>query len=130
MLTATTPPQSSSTTRPQPTAPSTFQSSSIFLPARASIASTHRQRISTGCSTKPIRSSKTASFPRPSGRFARPFERNPDDSLAHYVLATALSANDQEREALAEYQKASELTPTNPTFLDHLAVSLALNGDP
>jgi Flp pilus assembly protein TadD len=56
-------------------------------------------------------------------------EGNPDDSLAHYVLATALSANDQEKDALAEYRKAVTLTPTNPTFLDHLAVSLALNGD-
>lgn len=40
-----------------------------------------------------------------------------------------LGANDQERDALVEYRKAVELTPTNPTFLDHLAVSLALNGD-
>ena len=55
---------------------------------------------------------------------------NPDDSLTHYVLATALSANDEERDALAEYRKAVELTPSNPTFLDHLAVSLALNGMP
>ena len=55
--------------------------------------------------------------------------RDPGDSLAHYVLATALSANDQEKDALAEYRKAVELTPTNPTFLNHLAVSLALNGD-
>jgi Flp pilus assembly protein TadD len=55
--------------------------------------------------------------------------RDPGDSLAHYVLATALSASDQEKEALVEYRRASELTPTNPTFLDHLAVSLALNGD-
>jgi Flp pilus assembly protein TadD len=47
----------------------------------------------------------------------------------HYVLATALSANNQERDALAEYRRAAELTPTNPAFLDHLAVSLALNGD-
>ena len=54
---------------------------------------------------------------------------NPDDSLAHYVLATALSANDQEKEALVEYRTAVKLTPTNPIFLDHLAVSLSLNGD-
>jgi Flp pilus assembly protein TadD len=54
---------------------------------------------------------------------------NPDDSLSHYVLATAFSANDQEKDALLEYRQAVALTPSNPTFLDHLAVSLALNGD-
>ncbi|WP_348260584.1 tetratricopeptide repeat protein [Telmatobacter sp. DSM 110680] len=54
---------------------------------------------------------------------------NPEDPLSHYILATALSANDQERDALIEYRKAVSLMPTNPTFLDHLAVSLALNGD-
>jgi Flp pilus assembly protein TadD len=56
-------------------------------------------------------------------------ERDPDDSLAHYLRATAFTANDQEKDALAEYRKAVELTPTNPKFLNHLAVSLALNGD-
>jgi Flp pilus assembly protein TadD len=54
---------------------------------------------------------------------------NPDDALAHYVLATALSASDQEKDAMAEYQRAATLAPSNPMFLDHLAVSLALNGD-
>jgi Flp pilus assembly protein TadD len=54
---------------------------------------------------------------------------NPDDALAHYVLATALSASEAEKDALAEYQQAAVLAPTNPMFLDHLAVSLALNGD-
>jgi len=49
--------------------------------------------------------------------------------LAHYVLATALSGNDREADALAEYRRASELEPRNPTYLDHLAVSLDLNGD-
>jgi Flp pilus assembly protein TadD len=54
---------------------------------------------------------------------------NPDDALAHYVLATALSASDQEKDAMAEYQRAATLAPSNPIFLDHLAVSMALNGD-
>lgn len=49
--------------------------------------------------------------------------------MAHFVLATALSANNQEDEALSEYRRAVELTPTNPKFLDHLAMSLALNGN-
>jgi Flp pilus assembly protein TadD len=54
---------------------------------------------------------------------------NPDDALVHYVLATALSGSDQEKGAMAEYQRAATLAPSNPMFLDHLAVSLALNGD-
>ncbi len=57
-------------------------------------------------------------------------KRDPTDPLVHYVLATALSGSDQEREALVEYRKASELSPKNATLLDHLAVSLDLNGDP
>lgn len=73
---------------------------------------------------------ENSQFPEAIKTLHEAIARNPDDSLAHYVLATALSANDQEKDALAEYQKAAELTPTNPTFLDHLAVSLALNGDP
>ncbi|HMG86187.1 MAG TPA: tetratricopeptide repeat protein [Terracidiphilus sp.] len=56
-------------------------------------------------------------------------QNNPDDALVHYVLATALSASDQEKDALAEYRRAVVLAPTNPMFLDHLAVSLALGGD-
>ena len=68
-------------------------------------------------------------FPEAIKTLHEAINRDPGDSLAHYVLATALSANDQEKDALAEYRKAVELTPTNPTFLDHLAVSLALNGD-
>jgi Flp pilus assembly protein TadD len=68
-------------------------------------------------------------FPQAIGSLRKAIASNPDDSLSHYVLATALSANDQEIDALAEYRKAVALTPANPTFLDHLAVSLALNGD-
>jgi tetratricopeptide (TPR) repeat protein len=54
---------------------------------------------------------------------------NPEDPLSRYILATAFSANDQEKDALIEYRKAVALMPTNPNFLDHLSVSLALNGD-
>jgi Flp pilus assembly protein TadD len=57
-------------------------------------------------------------------------ERDPDDALAHYVLATALSGNDQEAEALKEYRRAVELEPKSGTYRDHLAVSMDLNGDP
>jgi Flp pilus assembly protein TadD len=56
-------------------------------------------------------------------------KRDSTDPLAHYVLATALSGSDKERDALVEYRKASALSPKNATFLDHLAVSLDLNGD-
>ena len=56
-------------------------------------------------------------------------ERDPEDPLAHYALATALTGNDQEHEALEEYRKACALNPDNASWLDHLAVSLALNGD-
>jgi Flp pilus assembly protein TadD len=54
---------------------------------------------------------------------------DPDDSLGHFVLATSLTGNDQEREALEEYRTASILDPKNPAFADHLAISLDLNGD-
>jgi Flp pilus assembly protein TadD len=56
-------------------------------------------------------------------------QRDPSDPLAHYGLATALSANGQEREALNEYRRACELNPKSWAWLDHLAVSLADNGD-
>jgi Flp pilus assembly protein TadD len=68
-------------------------------------------------------------FPQAIDTLRKAIATNPDDSLSHYVLATALSANDQEKDALLEYRQAVVLTPANPTFLDHLAVSLALNGD-
>jgi len=55
-------------------------------------------------------------------------DRDPDDALAHYALATALSGNDQEDLALAEYRKACALNTTNASWFDHLAVSLDLNG--
>jgi Flp pilus assembly protein TadD len=56
-------------------------------------------------------------------------ERDPEDALAHYVLATALSGNDQEAEALKEYRRAVELEPHSGTYRDHLAISMDLNGD-
>jgi tetratricopeptide (TPR) repeat protein len=57
-------------------------------------------------------------------------ELDPDDPLAHYALATALTGNDQEDIALAEYRKACALNTTNASWLDHLSVSLDLNGLP
>jgi len=54
---------------------------------------------------------------------------DPDDALAHYVLATALSGSDQEREATEEYRKAVALNPNNAAWVAHLATSQALNGD-
>jgi Flp pilus assembly protein TadD len=56
-------------------------------------------------------------------------ERDPNDGLAHYVLATALSGSDEEAEALKEYRRAVELEPKSGTFHDHLAISMELNGD-
>lgn len=56
-------------------------------------------------------------------------ERQPDDALAHYVLGTELSANDQESEALPEYRRAVEIEPRNASYLNHLAISMHLNGD-
>ncbi len=47
-------------------------------------------------------------FPEAIKTLHEAINRDPDDSLAHYVLATALSANDQEKDALAEYRKAVE----------------------
>ena len=54
---------------------------------------------------------------------------DPDDALGHFMLGTALSASDREGEAQKEFQKAADLSPTNPKFLDHLAMSSFLNGD-
>jgi len=56
-------------------------------------------------------------------------QADPDDSLGHFMLGTALSANDREPEALVEFRKAATLSPRNPKFLGHLAISLELNGD-
>ena len=63
------------------------------------------------------------------GVFEKAIERDPDDALAHYVMGTALSANDEESKALGQYAKAVSLDGKNATFLDHLAISMSLNGD-
>jgi Flp pilus assembly protein TadD len=60
--------------------------------------------------------------------FRAAIERDPDDPLAHYGLATALTGNNQENLALEEYRKACALNTTNGSWFDHLAVSLDLNG--
>lgn len=56
-------------------------------------------------------------------------ERNPDDAMAHYNLATLLTGSNQNREALQEYRKASEISPEDTLFLERLAVSMIVNGD-
>jgi Flp pilus assembly protein TadD len=68
-------------------------------------------------------------FPQAIASMRQAIERDPDDPLAHYGLATALSANGKEREALDEYRIACKLNPKSWAWLDHLAVSLANNGD-
>jgi tetratricopeptide (TPR) repeat protein len=68
-------------------------------------------------------------FPKAIESLRAAVARDPEDPLAHYGLATALSANGQERDALDEYRKASELNPKSAAWLDHLAVSLANNDD-
>lgn len=56
-------------------------------------------------------------------------QRDPDEALAHYALATALSGNNQEPEAAEEYRKACALDTHHANWFAHLAVSLAWNGD-
>jgi len=55
--------------------------------------------------------------------------RDPDEALAHYALATALSGNGQESEAVEEYRKACALNTQHANWFAHFAVSLALTGD-
>ena len=57
-------------------------------------------------------------------------QRDPDNAMAHYNLATLLSGSNQERDALDEYRRANGLSPENPLFIERLAVSMVLNGDP
>ena len=54
---------------------------------------------------------------------------DPDDALAHYVLATALSGSNQERAAMDEYHKACTINPFNAAWMAHYATSQAMNGD-
>jgi Flp pilus assembly protein TadD len=58
----------------------------------------------------------------------RALELDPNDALAHFSLATALTANGQEREAVEEYRGACALDDHHATWFHHYAVSLALNG--
>jgi Flp pilus assembly protein TadD len=54
---------------------------------------------------------------------------DPDDALAHYALATALSSEHREKEAVLEYRNACSLNGDHAAWFSHLAVSLALTGD-
>ena len=56
-------------------------------------------------------------------------QMDPDDPLAHFSLATALTASGQESQAVEEYGKACALDDHHAAWFAHLAVSLALNGD-
>jgi Flp pilus assembly protein TadD len=56
-------------------------------------------------------------------------QQDPDDALAHYALATALSGTGQERAAVDEYRAACALNPRSAAWFAHFAVSLALTGD-
>jgi Flp pilus assembly protein TadD len=56
-------------------------------------------------------------------------QREPDDSLTHYMLATALTATDQENEAVKEYKTACTLFPRHAAWFDHLGISQASTGD-
>jgi Flp pilus assembly protein TadD len=67
--------------------------------------------------------------PEAADKLRAAIELDPDDALAHYGLATTLSALGRESEALVEYRKACELNPLNSTWLDHLAISYTLNND-
>jgi Flp pilus assembly protein TadD len=62
--------------------------------------------------------------------FREVLERDPNDPIAHYALASVLMQNNQEREAAEEYRKACTLNTNPPSaWYDHLAVSLANTGD-
>ena len=73
---------------------------------------------------------QSGNLPEAIATIRQAIERDPNDALAHYVLATALSGNDQEAEALKEYRRAVELEPKSGAYRDHLAISMDLNGDP
>jgi Flp pilus assembly protein TadD len=64
------------------------------------------------------------------GVFHQVLEKDPNDPIAHYALATALTQNNQERDAVEEYRKACAFN-TNPpaAWYDHLAVSEANTGN-
>jgi Flp pilus assembly protein TadD len=52
-----------------------------------------------------------------------------DDLLIHYMLATALTATDQEKDAVEDYRKACAGDGRHAVWFDHYAVSLANTGD-
>ena len=54
---------------------------------------------------------------------------DPDDALAHFSLAVALTGNNEESEAVEEYRKACALDEHQPAWFAHLAASLAQTGD-
>jgi tetratricopeptide (TPR) repeat protein len=57
-------------------------------------------------------------------------ERDPNEPVGHYALATALSLIDREPEAVKEYAKACALNPNPPAaWYDRLALSQARTGD-
>ena len=62
--------------------------------------------------------------------FRQVLDHDPNDAIARYALATALSQANQEQLAVEEYRKACTLNPNPPSaWYDHLAVSLSNTGD-
>jgi Flp pilus assembly protein TadD len=68
-------------------------------------------------------------IPEAIGTLRSALERDPDDGMAHFNLATLLTGSSQAQDALEEYRKAAELSPENPLFLEQLGISMVLNGD-
>ncbi len=56
-------------------------------------------------------------------------ELDPEDAVAHFSLAVALTGNNQEGEAVEEYRKACALDTHQAAWFAHLAASLAQTGD-
>jgi Flp pilus assembly protein TadD len=56
-------------------------------------------------------------------------EQDPEDALAHYALATALSGIHREADAVEEFRKSCALDPRHAPCFSHLATSLALTGN-
>jgi hypothetical protein len=54
-------------------------------------------------------------------------ERDPGDSRAHYVLAAALSANELEKNALAEYRRGLALPHRSAYFLSMRDIHFSRN---
>lgn len=57
-------------------------------------------------------------------------DQHPDDLVAKGVLAMALMGLGRDDEAIALYRALSEADPTNPFFLNNLALLLQAQGDP